>query len=1011
MLADLIAHFPDAHAHFAITDPISLTAGRRRQPISRALYLPDDATDEERAEAERALWRLDNAVGTVLNSNWAIYQVLRGLGVRADAFAGHSCGEISALAGAGCVEANETLLSELFALSRELRTLEDDGGITDTVLLAAGVGRKFITEVIEQTGASVQLAMDNCPHQTVLGGLPDAVAIVEERLKAQGVVCERLPFRRPYHMSLFEPFLGPIAAMYERLHIRPPETPIYSCLTAQPFPPDPAAIRRLSVAHWAGRVEFARLVEAMYADGVRVFVESGPRGNLTAFVEDILRGRPFAAVAADLPRRKGLTQLNHLAGQLVAHHVPLELAYLYHRRKVERIAWESPRPEDRKAKIQAEEQAPAPMTEEVAASVPGPRFSPRSEVFRQYCLAMETFLDVQRGVMEQFLAARTRQEVHAAPSPAPARADLRARWPLLGEVVQQEAGRSIVFRRQIDLHEDLYGLDHTFGGRHASRIDPTHHGQPVMPMAMSIETMAEAAAFLVPGKLMIGLERVRLHRWIALDADDPITLEITVRIQEAGNPARVRAEIRNNGNSLGQGRADSPVVEGTVVLADRFPESPPVEPFPLTGEGPCRFTPTQLYEGERRLFHGPLFQAVCATDRQGKEGIEGALRTLPHTGLFRSAPAPELLTDPLLIDASTHILGCWHLGQPDRTGRVVLPYELGRLTLYGPKPPCGSRVACRVRILKETARQASHRIELIGPDDRYWCRIEPAEYWRFYWPQEYTDNFRFKEDSRISHDWPAALAEAKAAGSRAAAAARCLRVAPPKDVQQSVKRGAIAHIHLSRAEWQEFRVLKGPEDAITEWAFSRVAAKDAIRVLWEERHGEKLLPADFELYTDTEGRWQARRLDRPPSAAESEALPAVAFAQANGVMAALASFVGRPGIDLARIRRREVSFVDVAFEAGERTLLDRLGASRDEWVTRFWSARTAAARALGRRLVDGPQHLAVRSVDLRTGKIGVALDPQLADAFPELRGTLLITWTARDGELVVATTLAETETL
>src|SRR5262249_26254025 len=107
-----------------------------------------------------------------------------------------------------------------------------------------------------------------------------------------------------------------------------PHTPIYSCSTGARFPDDPAAIRQLAVNHWVSPVEFSRMIESMYADGVRLFVEAGPRGNLSAFTEDILRGRPFAAIPANLPRKSGPTQMNHLIAQLAAHHVPMNLELL-----------------------------------------------------------------------------------------------------------------------------------------------------------------------------------------------------------------------------------------------------------------------------------------------------------------------------------------------------------------------------------------------------------------------------------------------------------------------------------------------------------------------------------------------------------------------------------------------------------------------------------------------------------------------------------------------------------
>jgi phosphopantetheinyl transferase len=524
-------------------------------------------------------------------------------------------------------------------------------------------------------------------------------------------------------------------------------------------------------------------------------------------------------------------------------------------------------------------------------------------------------------------------------------------------------------------------------------------------MAFSIEMMAEAAAVLVPAKLVVGLEHVRLHRWIPFD-EDPITLEVTARLASAepasggreppGDPAphptatsRVRVEIRDLGNASRPGNPRAAVVEGVVVLGECYPEPPAAGDFVLTHEGPCRYTADQLYEAERRLFHGPLFQAVCTTDRQGAEGIEGHLRTLPHSGLFRSTPAPDLLTDPILIDASTHILGCWHLSLPDQSGRVVFPYEIGAVDLFSPRPLVGTRVKCRVRIERSSARQVSHRIELLGPDDRLWCCLAPAEYWRFYWPPVYGEFFRRQNEYVLSQDWPAA-------------GARCMRIDPPDDMRQPVWRAALARVSLSPAEWQRFRALTGPDQRRTDWLFGRIAAKDALRTLWRERHGERLFPADIEIDADEFGRPVPRR-----RAAPEAALPAVSIAHAGGVAVALAAFDRRVGIDLERVQPRGEGFEALAFDEAERELLRAFGPDRDEAVARLWCAKEAVAKALGRGLVEGPRSLAVRAVDPGTGTARVTLGPLLAAALPEWQGALLVARTARDGDYVVATTFCE----
>ncbi|MCS6851308.1 MAG: polyketide synthase dehydratase domain-containing protein [Gemmataceae bacterium] len=980
MFRDMVPFFPEMRHHFAHCDELSVQVSCRKVPISRTFLLPPDCTEAERTEAERDLMRIQNAIGAVLMSDWAVYLTLQALGVKPDAVAGHSAGEITALAAAGCIDADDFLFCELERLGNVLQQQEDEGQVLDTILLAAATGRSTLTEVLTEVGPGAYLAIDNCPHQSVAVGPPDIMERVEVVLRRRGIVCERLPFRRPYHSPLFKPYLGPVRRMYDALTIRPPRIPIYSCLTTRPMPPDPEAIKQLALDHWTGCVAFAGLIEAMYADGVRLFVESGPRGHLTSFVQDILRGRPFVAVASNLARRSGVAQIQHLAAQLAAHHVPIDLGYLYRIREVSPWA----------GALTGQEAVGPPPAALPPAADPRPAEPPakpasRAHVLQQYWTVMEQFLKVQQDVMGQFLKQR-RSQATATATPSP------ARWPMLGEIIQLDPGRTLIARRRIDLANDLFARDHTLGGRHASAVDRDQHGLPFMPMAFSMEAMAEAASVLVPGKRVIGLKRVRLLRWIPFD-DDPVTIEIRATVS-SGQPAEVTVAIFDLGTESRPNRASTPAVEGRVILGDDYPPSPQRDAFPLTNERPPAFTAYQLYDGEQRLFHGPIYQAVHSTDRQGDEGIEGTLRALPHTGLFRSMPNPMLILDPLLIDASTHILGCWHLGQPDREGRVVLPYEIGNVDLYGPPPPLGTLMPCRVRIGQSSTRQVSHVIEIFWPDGRLWCRLAPAEYWRFFWPPEFVDYYRFKDRFLVAKPWPAAPVKGGAC---------CFRLEPPVDLRQGVHRAGLAHVSLAPSEWAYYRHYRGPDSRLTDWLFARLAAKDAIRWLWQQRYGERLYPADIEIQADDHGRPVARHRD----ARRSEPLPAVSLTHAGGMAAALAAFDGPVGIDMELVEPRSAAFEGTAFDDEERRLLQTVNLTRDEAIARFWCAKEAVAKALGRGLAEGPQSVVIRAFDGHTGTARVALGPLLAQAFPEYRLDLLIAYTARDGPLAVATTFCE----
>jgi acyl transferase domain-containing protein len=833
MLADLLPHFAEVREHFEQCDRISLRQGRA-EPISRALFLAPGASEEQRVLAEQELWRLDVAIASMLIADWSIYRVLKNLGVRPDAIGGHSAGEFSALVAAGCLEQGDFLVEQLFALGKVLREEENEGGMADAVLLAVATSRRKAAETIARSGAAVQLAMDNCPHQVVLSGPPDAIAVVEAALQGNGVACERLPFGRPYHTPAFARHLPPVERIYQALPVRQSAVQVYSCVAGAPFPQDPEAIRRLGVEHWVAPVEFARMIENMYADGVRIFIESGPKGHLTSFVQDILRSRPFVAVPANVQHRSGIAQINHLVGQLFANHVPIRLEYLNGSRR------KGAQPIGSGDRRNIQDQDPA-------AQRRGSNTVRTSEVMTRYLAVMEQFLDLQRELTGAFLRC-------PGNTATPRLAAIR---PMLGDVLTHLPGMRLVIRRRIDLNEDLYARDHTLGGRHASALDPAHHGLPVMPMAFSMEMMAEAAAALVPNLRVVRLRNVRLHRWIPLD-EDPVSLEVDARILEQ-SPQSVAVYLRDLGNGSNFTAQEEPSVEAVVELADSYPEAPPAGSFPLTQIGPCKYSPHQLYEGERRMFHGPLFQAACATDRQGAEGIEGRLRALPLEGLFRSVQSPDLLTAPQLIDASTHLLGCWHLGQADPAGRVVFPYEIGSLDLFGPPPAAGTEVLCRVRVEARTARQVRHRIELIGSDCRLLCRLAPAKYWRFYWPQEFVDFIRIKEDYLLAHPWPRlvelsdSLPPHHIARVTEAGPAFTLRLEIADDLCQPVLRASIARVGLSPTEWRQYPSLRTSEDEITRWLYGRLAAKDVARAVWWRQCGERLRPADLEVVQEVDG--------------------------------------------------------------------------------------------------------------------------------------------------------------
>lgn len=949
MLGDLAPRFAVIRDYLAQTDANALELSSRGEGLSQLLCVPDHWGTDERKLAEVEFASLGTAMFGVLAADWAIHLLLEHLGVVPAATAGHSMGEFAALRAAGGVDGGSENLGKMVRTIEALEGRYGAAADSETTLFAVGIGRETLDAIAAKLGLpDIYVGMDNCPHQSVVVGKSKAMAAVEAELKSRGTLYERLPFRRPYHTPLFAPMLGQLDAMFDGTVFQPPRIPVYSCTTAMPFPDDPVAIRDLTTAHWAAPVEFTRTIERMHADGVRLFVEAGPRGNLSAFVEDILRGKSFAAIPANVARRSGMVQFNHLLAQLAAHGVAIRWDRLYQERNVARID-DLPIESAHGPQVKSD---PLPtQTWNYEADRNGhaessEALSERAQVFASYLQVMDQFLDLQRETMSHFLrgsetaTAVTELEFSHGDFQVAEFANSRtsAHRPLLGELVAFEPGHSLLARRQMTLDEVRFAGDHTVGGRRVSRVDPDQNGVPVMPMTGTLEMMAEHAELLADGLKVVAVENVRLARWLAVD-DPPHTIEIAAHILSTeGDRMSVRVEIHDLGFD-----ATNPnrklAASGTIVFAPERPLPPTAGTFELKNERPCRISIEVLY---RNLFHGDMFLGVRSMPRVGDDGIEADIEVLPRDSLFGSTTRPNLILDPVLLDIVMHPLAAWHLEQPDQAGRILLPIGLKRLEVYGPPPEVGTRLQSRGRITEQSARHFVKCFDAVDEFGQVLYRFDSVQYWRFYVPFGEVNFHGPKDEYFLSAKQP--LPEGVEQSERADAV--WMWFDPPLDIRQPVIRGAAAKVTLGADEFATYRSLEAADQEIDSWLFGRIAMKDAARQLWFEREGKRHYPADLFVAQRDRGRFELQ-WRKPGEHTTSDyrddaarALPRVDVATVDGQAFAIATYSDRVGI--AACRNSNVD-ADVAISAAETSMLP--AEAEQQWSTRLTLSKCAAARA------------------------------------------------------------------
>lgn len=297
MLRDLACQFPVFRDVLAEADR-AFAAGMVSPPVTRLsdfIYPPTAYAPDARAKQDEDLRDTTVAQPALGAVCLAALQVLCGFGVRPDAAAGHSFGELTALCAAGCYDAPSLFaLSQLRGRLMASQSLEDSGAMLAVMASAESVEAAVAAENID-----VVVANRNGPAQAVLSGRTTEVERAAKALDRDRVKHVRLPVAAAFHSPLVASAEAPFREALEPIDFRTAQLTVFANSTSQEYPRDPQAARDLLAAQLARPVDFMKQIENMYSAGVRAFLEVGPGQTLTRLVGQILAGRGHCALALD----------------------------------------------------------------------------------------------------------------------------------------------------------------------------------------------------------------------------------------------------------------------------------------------------------------------------------------------------------------------------------------------------------------------------------------------------------------------------------------------------------------------------------------------------------------------------------------------------------------------------------------------------------------------------------------------------------------------------------------
>ena len=322
MLLDLACQFPQMHSTLATAQRIK-SEQQGGPELNNLIYPMTVFNDEAREKNESNLRLTQHAQPAIGASSIGALNILQHFGLQADATAGHSFGELTALCAAGIF--SEEDLHRLANKRGELMQARDgDHG----AMLAVSASAAVVHEFLEAEPLDLIIANNNAPAQVVLSGASDQIDGALARFQERGVAAKKLPVSAAFHSIYVSDAEKPFAKTLQDIKFEKSEISVYANTDSQPYPQEVDKSKALLAGQLAQPVEFVAQIENMYAAGIHTFVEVGPGKTLSALVKSILGNREFHVIALDASRgkRSGQTDLASLLAQLsvLGHDVDVE---------------------------------------------------------------------------------------------------------------------------------------------------------------------------------------------------------------------------------------------------------------------------------------------------------------------------------------------------------------------------------------------------------------------------------------------------------------------------------------------------------------------------------------------------------------------------------------------------------------------------------------------------------------------------------------------------------------
>ena len=275
--------------------------------------------------------------------------------------------------------------------------------------------------------------------------------------------------------------------------------------------------------------------------------------------------------------------------------------------------------------------------------------------------------------------------------------------PLMAGATQATGPRGeIIFRRKISLGHDTYLADHLLDGT------------PVMPAAVALEVMAEAAALAWPDWIVSEISGFRVLHGVRLE-EAYLDLEVIALASSHGDASGFAADLM-----LRLAGDIRPLYRATVHLANEVAEatdfSSDLNPEPLAIDVKHAY--------KEWLFHGPKLQTMASFIGLNAAGAVAEIRPSdPGQWLPEVSSDKGWIFDPGIIDSAPQMAIVWVHVQRSHS---ALPSRFGRVQRFGMDPVGNCRMYFRLH-KDQTDHQVKADVAFVDTSNKLRIYIEEME--------------------------------------------------------------------------------------------------------------------------------------------------------------------------------------------------------------------------------------------------------------------------------------------